>query len=156
MELDRIDRKILATLMADAATPLARLADPVGVSQTPCWKRVRKLQDAGIIRGRVALVDPERLGLGLTVFAEVSAPEQSADWQARFAEVIADIPEVMEAHQLAGSHDYALRIVVRDMAAFERIRSRITEAIPVRGLSASFALKRIKSETVLPIDTRSA
>ncbi|NIY95973.1 Lrp/AsnC family transcriptional regulator, partial [Salipiger sp. HF18] len=118
--------------------------------------RVRKLQDAGIIRGRVALVDPERLGLGLTVFAEVSASEQSADWQARFAEVIADIPEVMEAHQLAGSHDYALRIVVRDMAGFERIRSRITEAIPVRGLSASFALKRIKSETVLPIDTRSA
>ena len=83
MELDRIDRKILATLMADAATPLARLADQVGLSQTPCWKRVRKLQDAGIIRGRVALVDPERLGLGLTVFAEVSAPEQSADWQAR-------------------------------------------------------------------------
>lgn len=156
MELDRIDRKILATLMADAATPLARLADQVGLSQTPCWKRVRKLQDAGIIRGRVALVDPERLGLGLTVFAEVSAPTQSADWQARFAEVIADIPEVMEAHQLAGSHDYALRIVVRDMAGFERIRSRITEAIPVRGLSASFALKRIKSETVLPIDTRSA
>ena len=106
---------------------------------------------------QVALSFAERLErLGLTVFAEVSAPEQSADWQARFAEVIADIPEVMEAHQLAGSHDYALRIVVRDMGGFERIRSRITEAIPVRGLSASFALKRIKSETVLPIDTRSA
>ncbi|MCT4371575.1 Lrp/AsnC family transcriptional regulator [Yangia mangrovi] len=156
MDLDRIDRKIVATLMADATVPLARLADMVGLSQTPCWKRLRKLQEAGVIRGRVALVDPEKLGLGLTVFAGVSAPEQGADWQRRFEEVVGDLPEVMEAYQLAGSHDYVLRIVVRDMADFERIRRQITEAIPVRDLSANFALKRLKSQTVLPIDTVSA
>ncbi|MBE9638682.1 Lrp/AsnC family transcriptional regulator [Salipiger mangrovisoli] len=156
MELDRIDRKIVATLMGDATVPLARLADMVGLSPTPCWKRLHKLQKAGVIRGRVALVDPERLGLGLTVFAGISAPEQSADWQRRFEEVVAGLPEVMEAYQLAGSHDYVLRIVVRDMGDFERLRRQITEAIPVRDLSANFALKRLKAETVLPIDTQSA
>ncbi|MCT4371442.1 Lrp/AsnC family transcriptional regulator [Yangia mangrovi] len=156
MDLDRIDRKIVATLMADATVPLARLAQMVGLSQTPCWKRVRKLQDTGVIRGRVALVDPERLGLGLTVFAGVSAPEQSTDWQQRFEAIVAQVPEVMEAYQLAGSHDYVLRIVVRDMAEFERIRRQITEAIVVRDISANFALRRLKSQTVLPIDTLSA
>ncbi|WP_226627714.1 Lrp/AsnC family transcriptional regulator [Alloyangia pacifica] len=156
MELDRIDRKIVATLMADATVPLARLADMVGLSQTPCWKRVRKLEDNGVIRGRVALVDPERLGLGLTVFAAVSAPEQSADWQRKFEVIVDAMPEVMEAYQLAGSHDYALRIVVRDMVEFERIRRQITEAIPVRDLSVNFALRRLKAQTVLPINTVSA
>lgn len=156
MELDRIDRKIVATLMADATVPLARLADMVGLSQTPCWKRVRKLEDNGVIRGRVALVDPERLGLGLTVFAAVSAPEQSADWQRKFEGIVDAMPEVMEAYQLAGSHDYALRIVVRDMVEFERIRRQITEAIPVRDLSVNFALRRLKAQTVLPINTVSA
>ena len=156
MELDRIDRKIVATLMADATVPLARLADMVGLSQTPCWKRVRKLEDNGVIRGRVALVDPERLGLGLTVFAAVSAPEQSADWQRKFEVIVHAMPEVMEAYQLAGSHDYALRIVVRDMVEFERIRRQITEAIPVRDLSVNFALRRLKAQTVLPINTVSA
>ncbi|WP_428927096.1 Lrp/AsnC family transcriptional regulator [Marinibacterium sp. SX1] len=156
MELDRIDRKIVAALMADATVPLARLADMVGLSQTPCWKRVRKLQDSGVIRGRVAVVDPERLGLGLTVFAGVSAPEQSAAWDARFEDIVDSLPEVMEAYQLAGSHDYVLRIVVRDMGEFERIRRRITEAIPVRDITASFALKRLKAHSVLPIDTLTA
>ena len=156
MELDRIDRKIVAALMADATVPLARLADMVGLSQTPCWKRVRKLQDSGVIRGRVAVVDPERLGLGLTVFAGVSAPEQSAAWDARFEDIVDSLPEVMEAYQLAGSHDYVLRIVVRDMGEFERIRRRITEAIPVRDITANFALKRLKAHSVLPIDTLTA
>lgn len=156
MELDRIDRKIVATLMADATVPLARLANMVGLSQTPCWKRVRRLQETGVIRGRVALVDPERIGLGLTVFASVSAPEQSAEWQGLFEGVLAKMPEVMEAYQLAGSHDYVLRIVVRDMSGFERLRRQITEALPVREISASFALRRLKAQTVLPIDTLSA
>ena len=140
---------------ASTAGSLARLADRVGLSQTPCWKRVRKLQEAGVIRARVALVDPEHLGLGLTVFAGVSAPDQSADWHSRFAEVTAAIPEIMDAYQLAGSYDYVLRIVVRDMADFERVRQGLTEAIPVRSLTAQFALKRLKSATALPIDVQS-
>ncbi|WP_108257650.1 Lrp/AsnC family transcriptional regulator [Mangrovicoccus ximenensis] len=94
MELDVIDRKILARLMADATVPVARLAAEVGLSQTPCWKRVQKLKAAGVIRGQVAVVDPERLGFALTVFATVEAPEASADWQARFAAVVAGVPLV--------------------------------------------------------------
>ena len=156
MGLDRIDRKIVATLMGDATVPLARLADMVGLSQTPCWKRVRKLEQTGVIRGRVALVDPERLGLDLTVFVSISAPEQSADWQKLFESVVVGLPEVMEVYQLAGSHDYVLRIVVRDMSGFERLRRQITEAVPVREISANFALRRLKTQTVLPIDTITA
>ncbi|MBT9385764.1 Lrp/AsnC ligand binding domain-containing protein [Pseudooceanicola sp. CBS1P-1] len=156
MKLDRIDRKIIAVLMADATVPLARLSHEVGLTQTPCWKRVRKLQEAGVIRARVALVDPEHLGLGLTAFAGVSAPDQGAEWHRRFAAVLEDIPEVMEAYRLTGSQDYVLRIVARDMADFERIRSGLTEAIPIRDLTTSFALQRLKSETALPVDTRTA
>lgn len=156
MSLDRIDRKIVAALMADAMIPLARLADQVGLSQTPCWKRVRKLQDRGIIRGRVAIVDPESLGLSLTAFVNVSAGDQAEDMQRRVEDVLAAIPEVMEAYRMAGSHDYALRIVARDMADFDRIRQTIANALPLRDLSASFALQRLKASTVLPIDTCSA
>ncbi|MGI3168547.1 Lrp/AsnC family transcriptional regulator [Pseudooceanicola sp. C21-150M6] len=156
MTLDRIDRKIVTALMTDATIPLARLADRVGLTVTPCWKRVRRLTDSGIIRARVAIVDPERIGLGMVAFVGVSAPEQSAQWHTSFAEALAAIPEVMEAYQMAGTEDYVLRIVARDMPDFERVRQRLVSAVPVRGLTASFALRRLKSETVLPIDTLTA
>lgn len=154
MELDRIDRMIVVALMTDATLPLARLADRVGLTQTPCWKRLQRLRDRGVIRGRVAVVDPESVGLGLTVFATVTPTEQSAAWHEDFAGVLSAVPEVMEAHLLADSHDYALRIVVRDMAGFERIRATITAAVPVRTFTANFSSRRVKAETVLPIDTR--
>ncbi|WP_138466210.1 Lrp/AsnC family transcriptional regulator [Poseidonocella sp. HB161398] len=156
MELDRIDRKIVAALMADATLPLARLAGMVGLSQTPCWKRVRKLQSSGVIRGRVALVDPERIGFGLTVFVSLSAPDQAPAWQDRLEEVLSEIPEVMEAYQLAGQYDHLLRIVVRDMAEFERVRKRLANAIELSQLSVHFATRRLKNETVLPLDTLTA
>ncbi|KAA2316017.1 Lrp/AsnC family transcriptional regulator [Pseudooceanicola sediminis] len=156
MQLDRIDRKLVAALMSDATQPVARLAERVGLTQTPCWKRIQKLQEAGVIRARVALVDPEQVGLGLTVFVGVSAPQQDARWHADFARVLEAIPEVMEAHQLAGSHDYALRVVVRDLADFDRVRGRITNAIAIGALSVQFAARRVKSVSVLPIDTCSA
>jgi Lrp/AsnC family transcriptional regulator len=153
MTLDRIDRKLVAALMGDATQPVSRLAERVGLSQTPCWKRIQKLQNAGIIRARVALVDPELVGLGLTVFVGVSAPQQDAGWHEAFAAVVDAIPEVMEAHQLAGSYDYTLRVVVRDMADFDRVRGRITSAIVIRDLTVQFASRRVKSLSVLPIDT---
>ena len=156
MELDRIDRKIIAALMADATMPLARLADRVGLSNTPCWKRVKRLTERGVIRARVAVVDPERLGLGMTAFIGVTAPDQSPEWHDSFSDVVSLIPEIMEAHQLAGNHDYVLRVVARDMTDFDRIRQCLVSRIAVRGLTASFAIRRVKSETVLPLDTVSA
>lgn len=156
MELDRIDRKIITALMADATTPLARLAAQVGLSSTPCWKRVQRLTKTGVIRARVAVVDPERIGLGMTAFVGVTATELTADWHESFTQVVDAIPEVMEAYQMAGSQDYVLRIVARDMADFDRIRQIIVSGIPVRGLTTSFALRRMKSGTVLPLDTVTA
>lgn len=156
MELDRIDRKIVAALMADATIPLSRLSDMVGLSSTPCWKRVRRLMQNGVIRGKVALVDPEQLGLGMTVFVSLTAPDQSPDWHEDFARVIAAIPEIMEAHQVAGDQDYALRIVVRDMADYERIRQDLVSRVAVRGLTARFLTRRLKFNTVLPVDTSAA
>jgi len=151
MELDQIDRKIVARLMADATIPVARLAAEVGLSQTPCWKRVQKLTAGGVIRARVALVDPEQLGLDLTVFAVLEAPEASEDWHRRFAEVVADIPEIMEVHRLAARIDYMLRVVVRDMAGFDRVSRRLTEALPVRALRTQFVSERVKESRVLPM-----
>lgn len=153
MELDRIDRKIIVALMADATVPLALLASQVGLSQTPCWKRVDKLKRAGIIKARVALVDPEAVGLGLTAFVSLSAAEQSAQWRDGFEALLSEMPEIMEAYQLAGSHDYVLRLVARDMADYERLRQRIVDAVPVREISADFVLRRVKAQTALPVDT---
>ena len=118
--------------------------------------RKAKLKRAGVIRARVALVDPEAVGLGLTAFVGLSAPEQTASWQEKFERVLEEIPEVMDAYQLSGSHDYVLRIVARDMMDYERLRKRIVDAVPVRALSANFVLKRLKAETALPLDTISA
>ena len=104
----------------------------------------------------LSLVDPEAVGLGLTAFVGLSAPEQTASWQEKFERVLEEIPEVMDAYQLSGSHDYVLRIVARDMMDYERLRKRIVDAVPVRALSANFVLKRLKAETALPLDTISA
>jgi len=154
VNLDRIDRKIVAALMADATLSLNRLSELVGLSQTPCWKRIRRLQDSGVIRGRVAIVDAERLGLPLTVFVAITAQDQEIGTAQRLETALAAIPEVMEAWQLAGA-DHVLRIVARDMADFDRIRQAILTALPLRDLSSSFALRQIKASTVLPVDTSS-
>jgi Lrp/AsnC family transcriptional regulator len=114
-DLDRIDRKILHELMRDATTPVAQLAERVGLSQTPCWKRVQKLEAVGIITGRVALVDPARIGLGLTVFVEIEAPDHSREWRAEFRAAIAEFPQIVEIHRMAGDVDYLLKVAVADL-----------------------------------------
>ncbi|TMV86060.1 Lrp/AsnC family transcriptional regulator [Thioclava sp. BHET1] len=154
-ELDLIDRKILAELMADATLPIARIADRVGLSQTPCWKRIQKLEGEGIITRRVALVDPGRIGFGLTVFVGIEAPDHSAEWRSRFTRTIAAFPEVMEIYRLAGDMDYLLRIAVPDMAAFDSFYHRLTEALPIRNVTSHFAMERLKASTAYPVDVYS-
>ena len=107
--LDRIDRKILHELMRDCTLPVAQLAERVGLSQTPCWKRVQKLEAAGVITGRVALVAPERIGLGLTVFVEIEAADHSPAWRESFAALVAGTPQIVETHRMAGEVDYLSR-----------------------------------------------
>lgn len=153
-ELDLIDRKIVASLMEDASLSVARLAERVGLSQTPCWKRIQRLESSGIITGRVARVDPVKLGLGLTVFVAVEAADHSAEWRTIFQEQLARHPEIIEAHRLAGPTDYLLRVVVRDMPAFDDFYRRLTSTVSMRNVTSHFAMEPVKDKGVLPIDTR--
>lgn len=152
-ELDLIDRKIVAELMQDATLPVAQVADRVGLSQTPCWKRIQKLDALGVIERRVALADPRKLGIGLTVFVLLEATDHSPDWRQQFCAAIETCPEVMEVWRVAGQHDYLMRIAVSDMAAFDVFYSRLTEMVPLRKLTSHVALERIKFTTAYPVDT---
>ena len=153
--LDLIDRKIVSEQMRDATLPVAQIADRVGLSQTPCWKRIQRLEASGIITGRVAMVDPARLGFGLTVFVEVEAVDHSAEWRDAFMKATDAIPEIMEVYRMAGEIDYLLRVAVADMSAFDQFYKRLTDAVPIKNVTSHFAMERMKFTTAYPVDTRS-
>ncbi|MGX1500799.1 Lrp/AsnC family transcriptional regulator [Labrenzia sp. MBR-25] len=154
-DLDRIDRKILFELMRDATLPVAQLAERVGLSQTPCWKRVQKLETAGIITGRVALVDPETIGLGLTVFVEIEAADHTPDWRASFREIVKTLPSIVEVYRMAGDVDYLLKVLVPDMTAFDDFYLNLTRALPCRNVTSKFSMEAITVSTAWPIDITS-
>lgn len=145
--MDAIDRKILTVLQEDADISIAELADRVGLSQTPCWKRIQKLQQSGVILKRVALVAPEKIGLGLTVFVQIETSDHSGPWLQRFADAVAAMPEVMEFYRMAGDVDYMMRVVVADMAAYDLFYKQLIESIPLKNVTSRFAMERIKSTT---------
>lgn len=147
MELDRIDRKIVSELMRDATIPVARLAAKVGLSQTPCWKRLQRLQEQGVIRGRVAVVDPVRLGYAVSVYVGIEAPDQSAYWHADFAALVQTVPQILQVHRLAGAFDYLLQIATRDLAEYDAVCRRLTDAIPIRNLTSHFAVETVKQSS---------
>ncbi|PAU98422.1 Lrp/AsnC family transcriptional regulator [Paracoccus salipaludis] len=151
--LDLIDRKIVSALMHDATQPIGRIADQVGLSQTPCWKRIQKLEAAGVLTGRVAIADPAKLGLGLTVFAGVEAPDHSPEWRAGFERALAAMPEVREVYRMAGVYDYLLQIVARDVGAFDEFYKRLTTLVKVKSCSSLFVLERLKATPGYPVDT---
>lgn len=151
--MDEIDRKILALLQQDATLSVAQLADRVGLSTTPCWKRVQKLEAGGVITGRVALVSPEAVGLGLSVFVAIEAGDHSQAWMERFAQAVAAMPEVMEAYRMAGEVDYMLRVAVTDMAAYDRFYKRLIAAVQPRNVTSRLAMERMKHSTALPLNS---
>lgn len=152
--LDLIDRKIVAALMTDATTPIARIADKVGLSQTPCWKRIQRLEATGVLTRRVALANPARLGFALTVFVGIAAPDHSADWRTSFARALDRLPEVMEAWRMAGDIDYLLRVAVPDMAAYDRFYKALTDAVAIRNVTSQFAMESLRHTTAYPVNTR--
>lgn len=153
-ELDLIDRKIVATLMRDATLPVAQIADRVGLSQTPCWKRIQKLEANGVLTGRVALGNPGKLGFGLTVFVGIEAPDHSKEWRESFTRITQSMPEIMEVWRMAGDMDYLLRVAVADMAAFDLFYKRMTDAIAIKNVTSHFAMERMKYTTAYPVDTQ--
>src|ERR1700746_2372526 len=149
--MDAIDRKILAVLQENASLSVAEIGARVGLSSTPCWKRIQRLEAEGVILKRGALVDQDRVGVGITVFVSVETGDHSQDWLDRFAKVVGAMPEVMEFYRMAGDIDYMLRVVVPDMASYDGFYKRLIAAVPLKNVTSRFALEKIKSPTSLPI-----
>lgn len=145
--MDATDTKILMLLQEDASISIAELAQRVNLSQTPCWKRIQRLETAGVIEKRVALVNPEKVGLGLTVFVSIEISDHSGQWLQRFAEYVSAMPEVMEFYRMAGDVDYMLRVAVPDMATYDGFYQRLIEAVPLKNVTSRFAMQRVKSTT---------
>ena len=149
--LDTIDRKILAVLQQDAALSVAEIGERVGLSSTPCWKRIQRLEADGVILKRVALVDQNKIGLGLTVFVSVESADHSDAWLKRFAEAASAMPEVMEFYRMAGDVDYMLRVVIPDMQSYDVFYKKMIHAVTLKNVTSRFAMEKIKSITALPI-----
>ncbi len=150
MTFDRIDLKILDLLQRDATIPVARIADQVGLSQSPCWKRIQKHEESGVIRARVALLDPDAFGPSLTAFVMIEAVEHTAEWRAKLLAAVARLEPVLDVYRLAGPCDFLLRVVVADMAAFDRFYDDLTASITLRSVNSLFALECVKVSTTFP------
>ena len=149
-DLDRVDREILRLIAIDASMSLADIADKVGLTSTPCWKRIRRMEQAGIIRGRVAVIDPAKVGLPVSVFVAVETADHSGDWLKRFAEVVAGMPEIVDAWRMSGDVDYLMHVVVPDIAAYDEFYRRLIAAVPLRNVTSRFSMERLKA-AALPI-----
>jgi Lrp/AsnC family transcriptional regulator len=149
--VDAIDRKILSALQEDASLSVAEIGSRVGLSSTPCWKRIQRLEADGIITKRVALIDQDKIGLGITVFVSIETGDHSQTWLASFAELVGAMPEVMEFYRMAGDVDYMLRVVVPDIAGYDTFYKRLIGTVPLKNVTSRFAMERIKSTTALPI-----
>ena len=150
--MDDFDKRILSCLQADSRMPLAELAERVGLSTTPCWRRVQRLQAAGVIRANVALLDRAALNLSVTVFVAIRTNQHNAAWLERFAKAVIEFPEVMDCYRMSGEIDYLLRLVLPDIAAYDRFYKRLIERVELSDVTSMFAMEEIKSTTVLPLD----
>ena len=149
--MDKIDRKILALLQKDATTPVAEIGRKVGLSTTPCWRRIQKMEEDGIIKGRVAILDPVKINAGVTVFVSIRTNEHNDAWMRKFAAVVEDFTEVVEFYRMSGEVDYLLRVVVPDIEAYDAFYKRLIAKIDISDVSTSFAMEQIKFTTTLPL-----
>ena len=147
-----MDLKILELLQVDATMPIAEIGKIVGLSTTPCWRRIQKLDEAGVITARVAVLDPVKVNTGVTVFVSIRTNSHSTEWLKRFSEVIVEFPEVVEFYRMSGEVDYLLRVVVPDIAAYDAFYKRLIAKIEIRDVSSVFAMEQIKYTTELPLD----
>ena len=152
--MDDIDRALLDILQQDATLSIAQMAERVGLSPTPCWKRIQKLEAQGVITRRVAVVDPERVGVGLSVLVSVEAGEHTPEWLKHFSDGVAAMPEVMEVYRMAGDVDYVLRVAVADMTEYDAFYKRLIAVAPMKNVTSRFAMERMKHTTAYPLHPR--
>ena len=150
--MDRIDKRILTLLQQDATIPVAEIGKKVGLSTTPCWRRIQKLEEDGVITKRVAVLDPASVNAKVTVFVSIRTNSHNAEWLKRFSEVTSEFPEVVELYRMSGDIDYLLRVVVPDIQTYDAFYQRLINRIDIADVSSSFAMEQLKYTTQLPLD----
>jgi len=151
VDLNRIDARILARLQAEADVTIAELAEAVGLSSNACWRRVKAMEESGVIKRRVALLDAAKLGLGTTVFVNIRTSQHSEEWLEHFAKGVAGIPEIVEFYRMSGEVDYLLKIIVSDIAHYDRVYRKLIRVTSLLDVSSSFAMEQLKYTTALPL-----
>jgi Lrp/AsnC family transcriptional regulator len=149
--LDNFDLSILRELQRDCSRSVQEIGAAVGLSQSPCWRRIRKLEEEGVLGSRVALVNPEKVGLGATIFVTVRTTQHNEAWLERFARAVGQIPEIVECHRMSGDVDYLLKIVAADIADYDRIYKKLIRGAELHDVSSSFAMESLKYSTALPL-----
>jgi Lrp/AsnC family transcriptional regulator len=149
--LDRLDMQILDALQRDATLSMAQLGAQVGLSSTPCWKRVKRLEDEGFIERRVAVVNRHKVGLPVTVFVSIRAGQHDEKWLTRFAAVVSTLPEVQEFHRMSGDVDYLLKVAASSIEGYDRFYKKLISLVDLAGVSSAFSMEQIKSSTALPL-----
>lgn len=149
--LDNMDVKILAILQSDCTRPVAEIGREVGLSTTPCWRRIQRLEEAGVIKRRVAVLDAEQVNAGVTVFVSIKTDKHSVAWLDRFRKAVDDFPEVIEFYRMSGDVDYLLRVVVPDIGAYDAFYKKLIERIEIAKVSSAFAMEQMKYTTALPL-----
>ena len=150
--LDRMDRKILDILQKDCTLPVAEIGKRVGLSTTPCWRRIQKLEELGVIQSRVALLDAKKVNVGVTVFVSITTSHHTEEWLDRFHAALNDFPEVVEFYRMSGQIDYLLRVVVPDIERYDAFYKKLISKIELSDVSSAFAMEQIKFTTALPLD----
>lgn len=150
--MDKKDIEIISLLQRDADMPLADLAQAVNLSSTPCWRRVQKLREDGVIKRQVAICDPVKLNLGVTAFVTLKTGQHNEAWMQRFIQATRDIPEIVEIYRMSGDIDYLLKIYVPDIAGYDQVYKKLVRSIELQDVSSSFAMEVLKSTTALPLD----
>ena len=150
--LDAVDLQILSILQEDCTVPVAQIGKQVGLSTTPCWRRIQKLEADGVIEGRVALLDPARVNVGVTAFVFISTSQHSSKWLKKFHAAVEDLPEVVEFYRMSGQVDYLLRIVVPSIQHYDIVYKKLISRIELTDVSSSFAMEQIKYTTKLPLE----
>jgi Lrp/AsnC family transcriptional regulator len=149
--MDSADRQILDLLQRDATRPVSEIAESIHLSTTACWKRIQKLEESGVIRKRVALLDGVKLGVGVTAFVAIKTNQHNTEWLERFHAVVTAIPEVAEFYRMSGEVDYLLRVVVPDIAGYDGVYKQLIRGIELFDVSSSFAMEQLKYTTALPL-----
>ena len=150
--LDRMDRKILDILQKDCTMPVAEIGKQIGLSTTPCWRRIQKLEESGVIQRRVALLDAKKVNVGVTVFVSITTSQHTQEWPDKFHEALKDFPEVVEFYRMSGQVDYLLRVVVPDIERYDAFYKRLIAKIELSDVSSAFAMEQIKYTTSLPLE----